>query len=757
MGRTHKKRAPRRSQGRSDIPNQRHTTSSEHEDKPSYNIGTNLVYNSGTIRSEIQVVSSDTVKKARQIIAEAQHLETPTQNHAIDKAIQLIYPYIPRDGQREALHRLIYRRRDLILIAKTSFGKSMLLQAVSVLLDKTITVVILPLKQIGIEQTAYIRAIGGRPCFISSETINPCILNEISEGRYTHVLLSPELAIGDKFRPVALSPAFQDRLCLVVVDEAHLVHIWGERFRTAYARLNQFRCLVGPQVPWLACSATLDKATLASLKKNIHFHHDVKVQRTSINRPEIFIRVGFIPKSTGVDVLRYLFSTIDDIAYKDPLAIPKTIVFFDTKREAYNARDRLRRWLQLNTDHDYSDMQAYHTIAVYQRYTHAYDQAAILSEFRKSNSKIRVICATEALGMGTDLPDVRRVVQYSLRYETKAAVLWQRGGRASRDNKKGGMDFLLPVSAQGPWKEPPKKQPGQRNDLKPEERRGKYEPFIRDLVADQKCPRELFLDHFQEPSAFRHGTNPARCCHKCNEEFALGDLGRFYLYDQKGQAMNRRAQAVHREINKWADDAAETEYRFSILYAKKASACFLSHEDRKEFAIKAQFESDLRPAVSKWRYYEKYGEVLITIAMQAYRQAIDKDHKRQDEQKQNTRNSQATQLQTPLTQLYLYHTPLSQGTPSQSPFAFQIPMTPASMHTPSAPLTDTPDLDYLPEHSQVLAAAPSPTPSNQKSNRVSKRKPLEDVNKNSQMKRARSNRQAKGSIPKKRSADDKEN
>lgn len=107
MGRTHKKRAPRRTQGRSDIPNQQYTTPSEHEDRPSYNIGTDLVYNSGIIRSESQVISSETVKKARQIIAEAQHLVTPTQNHAIDKAIQLIYPYSPRDGQREALHRLI--------------------------------------------------------------------------------------------------------------------------------------------------------------------------------------------------------------------------------------------------------------------------------------------------------------------------------------------------------------------------------------------------------------------------------------------------------------------------------------------------------------------------------------------------------------------------------------------------------------------------------------------------------------------------
>jgi hypothetical protein len=41
--------------------------------------------------------------------------------------------------------------RDLILIAKTSFGKSIVLQSVSALLYGSITIVILPLIEIGKE------------------------------------------------------------------------------------------------------------------------------------------------------------------------------------------------------------------------------------------------------------------------------------------------------------------------------------------------------------------------------------------------------------------------------------------------------------------------------------------------------------------------------------------------------------------------------------------------------------------------------
>jgi superfamily II DNA helicase RecQ len=90
--------------------------------------------------------------------------------NAIDDAIATLYPHKPKHGQREALHYLIYLRKDLILIAGTGFGKSMVLQAVSLLLQRSITLVILPLNQIGNEQFEFIRQIGGIPCFVNGET-----------------------------------------------------------------------------------------------------------------------------------------------------------------------------------------------------------------------------------------------------------------------------------------------------------------------------------------------------------------------------------------------------------------------------------------------------------------------------------------------------------------------------------------------------------------------------------------------------------
>lgn len=105
-----------------------------------------------TIPAITQTISEDQVVQAQTIITQAMNKSEDEQKTAIFDAIRLLYPYPPRDGQRDALHHLIYRRKDLILIAKTSFGKSMILQAVSVLCNKSISIVILPLDQIGKEQ-----------------------------------------------------------------------------------------------------------------------------------------------------------------------------------------------------------------------------------------------------------------------------------------------------------------------------------------------------------------------------------------------------------------------------------------------------------------------------------------------------------------------------------------------------------------------------------------------------------------------------
>ena len=114
--------------------------------------------------------------------------------------------------------------RDLILIAKTSFGKSVLLQAPSIIVPDSISLVILPLDKIGEEQYDKIeRFPGATPCLVNQNTITPALLDDIRAGKYTHVLMGPEQVLSKEFRKVIRDPNFQRRLTMVAIDKAHLI------------------------------------------------------------------------------------------------------------------------------------------------------------------------------------------------------------------------------------------------------------------------------------------------------------------------------------------------------------------------------------------------------------------------------------------------------------------------------------------------------------------------------------------------------
>ena len=64
---------------------------------------------------------------------------------------------------------------------------------------------------------------------------------------------------------------------------------------------------------------------------------------------------------------------------------------------------------------------------------------------------IRVIFATEAIGIGVNLPDVRRCGLYGIpRGDKHPAIVWQRGGQASRDGLPGEIIVLVESWACGP-------------------------------------------------------------------------------------------------------------------------------------------------------------------------------------------------------------------------------------------------------------------------------------------------------------------
>jgi superfamily II DNA helicase RecQ len=148
------------------------------------------------------------------------------------------------------------------------------------------------LDQIKQEQAKYITRIGGRLCFLNVDTISTGVLVDIQNGKYTHVLISSKLVISDKFHTTAVNLAFKEQLGLVIINEAHLVSQWGRGFRMDYVQLGQLRSLFGGHVHWFACSTILDAVVFKELRKGVSFDNDVTIMRTSIDRPELIIRIS---------------------------------------------------------------------------------------------------------------------------------------------------------------------------------------------------------------------------------------------------------------------------------------------------------------------------------------------------------------------------------------------------------------------------------------------------------------------------------
>ena len=78
---------------------------------------------------------------------------------------------------------------------------------------------------------------------------------------------------------------------LVAIDELHVVSEWGTSWRPAYSKLSILRNRINLDVPWFGTSATLDPEMLITVKELVGFNSSTVTQKTSVNRPEIYLDI----------------------------------------------------------------------------------------------------------------------------------------------------------------------------------------------------------------------------------------------------------------------------------------------------------------------------------------------------------------------------------------------------------------------------------------------------------------------------------
>ena len=111
------------------------------------------------------------------------------QTALIRHRVNELFGFEPKNKQVEAIRHLLYDKRDLILIAKTGFGKSIIFQALPLIEEesKQASLIIMPLNLLQEEQAEKLKTIpGAKPFILNGDTNTRKNRHEIGAGAYTH-------------------------------------------------------------------------------------------------------------------------------------------------------------------------------------------------------------------------------------------------------------------------------------------------------------------------------------------------------------------------------------------------------------------------------------------------------------------------------------------------------------------------------------------------------------------------------------------
>ncbi|THU81757.1 P-loop containing nucleoside triphosphate hydrolase protein [Dendrothele bispora CBS 962.96] len=210
----------------------------------------------------------------------------------------------------------IRTKRDVFMNVGTGFGKtlpSVLPQLVAE--GNFATIIISPLKRLQSSQANALREKYGLCVVVVNEDspkddnywkIHAYDFRMKTSGCADIFIVTPEQFFEAKegyptiFSKIVRNSAFNRRIGLISVDDAHFVHVHGlehhgiSAFRPGYGDLAGIKNLFGPNVPWAALTATATHQVLQTLEKRILRPGYITLHATS-NRPNIMFATHCVP------------------------------------------------------------------------------------------------------------------------------------------------------------------------------------------------------------------------------------------------------------------------------------------------------------------------------------------------------------------------------------------------------------------------------------------------------------------------------
>ena len=319
--------------------------------------------------------------------------------------------------------------RDVLLVMPTGGGKSLCYQIPALMAMEGLTVVFSPLRALIQNQINGLREKGipvpdCAAYLLGKDAQDPAERRKIrqfaEDGHLRLLYLTPEMASRD----FTLFARYHVKR--IVFDEAHCLLSWGESFRSDYLRLAKLvrdsRRKDLPNVPVMACSATLSLSEQHQLSALLGMHEPVKLAGNT-DRPNLYWGVDFPSESYGVGTrdrhLQAVLATLPEGS--------QAIVYTTYIRTSERLASDLRR----------NGFRA----AAYHGKLPGYTKDRVLDRFTNGSDDLQIVIATKAFGMGIDNHRVVLVVHYN--HPDSLSDYYQQAGRAGRDRNLQAMAITL--------------------------------------------------------------------------------------------------------------------------------------------------------------------------------------------------------------------------------------------------------------------------------------------------------------------------
>ena len=317
-----------------------------------------------------------------------------------------------RAHQLEAVEDLVERRKRVLCVQRTGWGKSAVYFIATALLrgrGDGPTVLISPLLALMRNQIEAAERLGIRAVTVNSTNREEWdgVRDRLERDDVDLLLISPERLNNPVFREDML-PLFIERVGLLVVDEAHCVSDWGHDFRPDYRRIRDVLAALSDDVAVLCTTATANDRVVTDVAEQLRTgttEEHLTIYRGALARRSLRLEALTIPEPA--QRLAWLATHL-------PHMPGSGIVYCLTKRDTETVGEFLNQ----------------HGIDAVAYSGEVEDAERIAAERRLLANEVKAVIATSALGMGYDKPDLGFVVHYQA--PSSAIAYYQQVGRAGR-------------------------------------------------------------------------------------------------------------------------------------------------------------------------------------------------------------------------------------------------------------------------------------------------------------------------------------